>query len=201
MPKVSVQYEQQQKERIIQGAALAFAERGYRQTKIDDIASKLELSKGAIYIYFKSKEELFAAVYETYMTRRLTEIYQSYQPEDDVLVKLEKALDQFIAVLVSQDLILCRLWLEFYLEGPRVSAVCELASQLNESFYQAIYRLLAEGQESGKFRPDLDIASITSIILATCDGLMLRAMIRDKNSEPQAIRRAMWNTFYNLLKR
>lgn len=200
MPKVSIQYEHQQKERIIQGAALAFAERGYRQTKIDDIANKLELSKGAIYIYFKSKEELFAAVYETCMTHRLAEIYQSYSPEDDVLVKLEKVLDQFIAILVSQDLSLCRLWLEFYLEGPRVRAVCELASQLNERFYQTIYQLLSEGQKSGKFRSELDIASITSIILATCDGLILRAMVKDKYSEPQAIRQAMWNTFYTLLK-
>lgn len=200
MPKVSIQYEQQQKERIIQGAALAFAERGYRQTKIDDIANKLELSKGAIYIYFKSKEELFAAVYETCMTHRLAEIYQSYSPEDDVLVKLEKVLDQFIAILVSQDLSLCRLWLEFYLEGPRVGAVCELASQLNERFYQTIYQLLSEGQKNGKFRSELDIASITSIILATCDGLILRSMVKDKYSEPQAIRQAMWNTFYTLLK-
>lgn len=200
MPKVSVEYEQQQRERIIEGAALAFAERGYRQTTIDGIAEKLKLSKGAIYIYFKSKEEIFTAVYETFMERRLSQIYQAYRPDDTIMVKLEKVLDQFIEVLVNRDVIFCRLWLEFYLEGPRVPLICALATRLNERFFQTVYQLLAEGQKTGEFKPELDVASITLIILATCDGLLLQTIGRDNSIEPEAIRQAVWNTFYNLLK-
>jgi AcrR family transcriptional regulator len=200
MPKVSVEYEQQQREMLIEGAALAFAEKGYRETKIDDIGEKLKLSKGKIYLYFKSKEELFAAVFETFQERRLKEIREAYRPEDIPLVKIEKVLDQFVDLLVKQEVLLCRLWLEFYLEGPKLPAFEDLSQRMNEAFYQEVYKLLVEGQQNGDFKTGLDLHGITSIILATCDGLMLRAMVANKHSNPVALRQVMWDTFYNLLK-
>jgi len=62
MPRTTAAYEQAQRERIIQGAAIIFATHGYRQTTMDQIAQTLEMSKGALYIYFKTKEELFTGL-------------------------------------------------------------------------------------------------------------------------------------------
>src|SRR5689334_23027214 len=103
MPKVSLEYKQHQRERIIEGAAQAFAEQGYRQITIDVIAERLGLSKGAIYLYFKSKEELFVAIYTNQMERQLRSIRESYQPADRVMLKLEKVLDEFIKLLLNHD--------------------------------------------------------------------------------------------------
>lgn len=200
MPKVSLAYKQHQRERIIEGAALAFAEQGYRQITIDLIAERLGLSKGAIYLYFKSKEELFVAVYVNQMERQLQSIREACQSVDQVIVRLEKALDQFIQLLLKRDFVFCRLWLEFYLEAPRIPALLEQSNQVNRQFYQIIYDLLAEGQRNGEIKPGLDIASVTTVILATANGLLLDAIAGDPNNEPQAVRQAMWNTFYNLLK-
>jgi len=47
---------------IVSAAEELFFSRGIANTTMDEIAEKVELSKGAVYLYFKSKEELFAAI-------------------------------------------------------------------------------------------------------------------------------------------
>ncbi|MGB8778804.1 MAG: helix-turn-helix domain-containing protein, partial [Nitrososphaeraceae archaeon] len=45
-------------------AIIAFSKYGYDRTRMDDIADTAKLSKGTLYLYFKSKEELFYAISE-----------------------------------------------------------------------------------------------------------------------------------------
>jgi AcrR family transcriptional regulator len=62
MPKVVPEYKEDAKRRIIEAAMDVIAERGCDQMTIDDVAKKIGVTKGAVYWYFKSKEELVAAV-------------------------------------------------------------------------------------------------------------------------------------------
>ena len=55
--------EKQQRIELIMNSALeVFAEKGLKNATMDDVAAKAELSKGALYLYFKSKEHLFFAL-------------------------------------------------------------------------------------------------------------------------------------------
>jgi len=54
----------QRKTYIIDVAAELFAEQGYDNTTIDEIAEKAEFSKGSIYQYFSSKEEIYLTIYD-----------------------------------------------------------------------------------------------------------------------------------------
>lgn len=49
---------------ILSSAVPLFAEKGYDDTTIDDIAEKAEFGKGTIYNYFQSKEEIYWAIHE-----------------------------------------------------------------------------------------------------------------------------------------
>lgn len=53
---------QQRREEIIQAAENVFFTKGFDQSTMDDIAEEAELSKGTLYLYFKSKEDLHMAV-------------------------------------------------------------------------------------------------------------------------------------------
>lgn len=53
---------QQRREEIITAAEKVFFTRGFEDSTMDDIAGKAELSKGTLYLYFKSKEDLHMAV-------------------------------------------------------------------------------------------------------------------------------------------
>lgn len=47
---------------IIEAAFEAFAERGFAATRMEDIAARAGVTKGAVYFYFKTKESLFEAM-------------------------------------------------------------------------------------------------------------------------------------------
>jgi len=59
------------RERILEAAEDAFADTGYHETLVDDIAGRTSLSKGGFYFHFPSKEELFFAVIDR-LAGRLT---------------------------------------------------------------------------------------------------------------------------------
>ena len=56
----------------ITAAALeAFAEKGYSATRVTDVAKRAGVSKGLLYLYFKTKEELFKAVIKSFVSPRI----------------------------------------------------------------------------------------------------------------------------------
>jgi AcrR family transcriptional regulator len=56
---------------ITEAAFHAFAENGYEATRVDDVAKRAGVSKGLLYLYFKTKEELFKAVVKSFITPRI----------------------------------------------------------------------------------------------------------------------------------
>ncbi len=47
---------------LLEAALELFVERGFAATRLEDVASRAGVSKGTLYLYFESKEELFKAV-------------------------------------------------------------------------------------------------------------------------------------------
>lgn len=56
---------------ITEAAFLAFAENGYAATRVEEVARRAGVSKGLLYLYFKTKEELFKAVIKSVVIRRV----------------------------------------------------------------------------------------------------------------------------------
>ncbi len=62
MPRVLPEYKEQATQRILDAAQKVFSEKGYHEARMEDIAGKVGVSKRTLYLYFKNKEELFAAI-------------------------------------------------------------------------------------------------------------------------------------------
>jgi AcrR family transcriptional regulator len=58
MPKVLPEYLELRRQQILDAAAACFSRRGFHQTTMHDICGEAELSPGAVYRYFSSKEEI-----------------------------------------------------------------------------------------------------------------------------------------------
>jgi AcrR family transcriptional regulator len=56
---------------ITEAAFRVFAEKGYASARVDDVATRAGISKGLLYLYFKTKEELFKAVIKSVVIRRV----------------------------------------------------------------------------------------------------------------------------------
>lgn len=103
-------------EQITRAALAAFAEKGYAATRVTDVARRAGVSKGLLYLYFRTKEELFKAVIKSVVTPRID--------------ALNKAIDE------------TGLSAEAYLRGPFL----EFARELPKSPARVLVRLMiAEG--------------------------------------------------------
>ncbi|WP_457622263.1 TetR/AcrR family transcriptional regulator [Persephonella sp.] len=81
MPKAKKDIREKRKEEIIKAACKLFAEKGYYNTTIPDIAEVMGMSVGNLYNYFKSKEELAKFIMQ-YSSRLLGEEIKKINEED-----------------------------------------------------------------------------------------------------------------------
>lgn len=195
MPKVSIEYEQAQRERIIEGAAQSFADKGYRQTSIDEIARNLGISKGAIYIYFKSKEELFIAIFEDFLCQSRAALKSSFNADGPLQARLSKLLDTYLSTLFDVDPVRSRLLLQFWLESTQLPELQRLHLESKRADHDLLVKTLDYGKTTGEVRANINTNDVSEIILATCQGLILNNVTGCARLSRAEVRQAVWNTF------
>jgi AcrR family transcriptional regulator len=70
----------QRRREILDAARREFFERGFHTPTVDDVAARAEVSKGTIYLYFESKEEILAHLLLEGLELLLTEMETAYDP-------------------------------------------------------------------------------------------------------------------------
>jgi len=101
------QERQARRRRIQEAARTVFAERGYAGASIELIARAAQLSVGAIYLYFRSKEDLYTSLVEDTLTVFDVEMAQVREN-----VEVSRRLRETWNILVA--------WAEKDAEGPRI---------------------------------------------------------------------------------
>jgi AcrR family transcriptional regulator len=87
---------------LLEAAAQVFAQHGYRDASVDEIAERAGYSKGAIYFHFSSKEDLFFALFEERIDRPLREAIKLLEfapPEEDMAAVANR---QFVELVHGQ---------------------------------------------------------------------------------------------------
>ena len=71
-------------------AKAVFAERGYQQATLEEIAQRAGMSKATIYLYYKNKDDLFLHVVEDLVETAMTETVQAAEAPGTSLEKLAR---------------------------------------------------------------------------------------------------------------
>jgi AcrR family transcriptional regulator len=79
MPKVSLEYKELVRTRILESAHRVFSEKGYREATMDEIAEGVDLSKPALYRYYPSKEELFREIFRLFNQATAKALRESFK--------------------------------------------------------------------------------------------------------------------------
>jgi AcrR family transcriptional regulator len=77
-------------EEILEAALAVFGEKGYAGTRLDDVARRAGVSKGTLYLYFSSKEDLFQAMVQARVEEALSgmeELVRSWEGSSTDLLK------------------------------------------------------------------------------------------------------------------
>ena len=75
---------------ILDAAMKLFSERGFERTTVDEIATRANVGKGTIYLYFENKEQIFFAVLETGLLQINQIISENLSAKTDFLTRSDK---------------------------------------------------------------------------------------------------------------
>jgi AcrR family transcriptional regulator len=178
MPKISDERKTERRVQILEGARRAFAEHGYEGATVARLESAIGLSRGAIFNYFPSKEELFVelAVQDSV---RLSELW----------------VNQGLEAVVREVLELDPAWLGVYLELiRRVRTEPDFKRRVEERQQQLIpvnRARVVDAQRSGEFRDDIEAKELGAFVNLVLNGLALLRAQGDETPSPELVVRLL----------
>jgi AcrR family transcriptional regulator len=162
------------KNSILKAARKLFFERGFKSVTVDLIAAKAEVSKGSIYLYFDSKEEIYTQILISANIERHKEIENFARQEgtaSELLLKYAKVYVDFF--LENNELF--RILMTFMLHSENMNLTEEQNTQLihttNENI-RTISEILQKGVDAGEFSDRIDIRQGQNAIWGLLNGII-----------------------------
>jgi TetR/AcrR family transcriptional regulator, repressor for uid operon len=172
-PKVTSQYKTEIREKIVEAAIVTFSKHGYDRTKMDDIAETANLSKGTIYLYFKSKEELFYAISENNIKALKEQLSVLFTKSEDLISDSQKFYVNFRKASEQSD----KVFLESIAESSRNQRLQEMLYDQRMKVLDIVTEYLKLQIKKGFFRSDIDIDAVAIGLVSLYDGLSISKII------------------------
>lgn len=172
-PRVTDQYKTEVKEKIVQAAITTFSKYGYDKTRMDDIAKSANLGKGTLYLYFKSKEELFYAISENSIKELKEQLSKLFSKKEDLVHDAEKFYDQYRNLIHDSE----KVSFEMIAESSRNPKLRKALYEQRMKVYDIVIDYLRRQIEKGFFRKDMDVNAIASGLVALYDGLTISKLL------------------------
>lgn len=182
------------KEQIIFAAIKVMNRMGISSTRFEDIATEAEVSRGAIYHYFKNKNEILFAIHDQ-NKKKIHNVFDKHVKGDiDPIIGLKKGLLEIFTRFEEDDNF--RMVEELFLRIEFTSLIKE-DSELNQLFEKdkdeticKMLELVKRGQECGSFRKDIEAENLGYALISFYLGfttmwfMQLRQFsIKDKASD------------------
>jgi AcrR family transcriptional regulator len=178
MPRVIPEYKEKAKDRIVEAAFEVFSQKGYHDTTMDDVAEKLGVSKGALYQYFKSKEDLYRAILNSRF-HGLTDLMRSTAPGGGGFVETCQAFFDNL----TKDPSDLGLAFEIISEASRNPALAKVVRENHQETVEVIEKCLEDWKKEGSLRRDINMHRLTEGLVALYYGLMVSLAIGTEKQE------------------
>lgn len=171
---------QQRREQILNAAEIIFTSKGFDHATMDEVAEAAELSKGTLYLYFRSKEEIHYGITQRGIDRLHEEMIQRVDESKDAIENI---------------LIMARVFIDFLESDSSLAAsilffqACEIGSlnidqeEIRKNFMenspiQLLSNYITKGMEQGRIRDDLPVEMISHTLWSQLMGVI--QVIRNK---------------------
>ncbi|VVB69590.1 HTH-type transcriptional regulator BetI [uncultured archaeon] len=171
MPKVLPEYKEEAKKRIIAAGVEVMSEKGYSQTTMEDIAAHLGVSKGALYLYFKNKDDLIVESAKNMQSHlsQLRRMQMAESPTSDPLDVWIEILDNFLPF----DPKINTLYFELVAITERNPEINKISAKNLVEEIEMIEHEIASQQQKGLVRTDADPRTIAVAMISIFNGLRL----------------------------
>ncbi len=162
---------------IVRAAIEIFAEKGFHNTKIKDIAQMANVADGTVYLYFSTKDDLFIKAFDELISEKLLIMRELINKEDTYFEQLSKFFDYHVKLFTDEPYIArflsieLRQSTEFYKKYPDYQPIKRYLSFLQEIIEKAI----AEGSIR-----DVDPVTLSYIMFGTMDFVLTEWSTKDQ---------------------
>jgi AcrR family transcriptional regulator len=161
--------ETERRNQILRAARAVFIAKGFLAARVEDVAKRAGLSKGAVYFYYSSKRELLLALVQEEHENTYSFLDQAEKDRRPAAVKLldlgQKYLDYF-AGLKSPP----RFFMMMCEQAIRDEEIREEVQAVHQRFVDAVTRIIAQGIAEGTFR-DTDPIAVSQMLKSMIDGM------------------------------
>ena len=194
MPKVSEEHLEARRQQIVDAAVTCFARSGIHGTSLEDIREEADLSRGAVYHYFKSKDDIIEALRERSRGED-QEIFKNLVDPDDpgaTLLRLlgEGCLRNADGAGNTDARVALFLWAEALLN----ERVLKTQQSLFKPWETILPGLIRDAQASGQINRDLDPDAVFFVIKALAIGSSV-LMAWDEGVDLEGAKSAIYSLF------
>jgi len=171
---------------ILDAATKVFVRQGFQHARMDDIVEESGLSKGTLYWYFKSKEDIINAILRRLFTGDLEYLENLLQAEGTVSERLIQLTDHRITGLQRMSSLVPIIF-EFYAVAVHQQWVKQFINDYFQHFRTLLENLIQQGIDCGEFRK-VNARNTAISIASSYEGLTLHWMI-----DPQTVQLEILN--------
>lgn len=172
--------------RILAAASDVFAEHGFAKASVREVAGRAGISVGGIYLYFRTKEELYTGLMRSQMDEFLGRV-EKLRAEPP-LTAIKKLIDLYMEIAVTRTRMLSASIKEYDLEFKR---------PVREAFFlkqqSIVADILRHGMRDGSFR-SMDCDATALMVIVTLRGAILGYLTGDVR-RPNDYGRSLYELF------
>jgi AcrR family transcriptional regulator len=150
---------------ILQVAEQLFAEEGFDGTSVRDIAKKANINVAMISYYFGSKEKMLEALVLNRISDMKLQLKNLYNENIPPFAKVDKMVELYINRINKNRCIYQILHFEFSTKKRELNF--EAFTEMKKSNLETFKNIIKEGQDSGDFQQDINVALLPPVIMGT----------------------------------
>lgn len=139
-------------ERLVEVALRLFAEKGFESTSVQDVVSEAGVTKGAMYHYFDSKDDLLAAIYSRVLRLQMERLTAFVEQDGPVAERVFAAAADVVETTI-EHLDSTTVFFRSLHQLSREKA--EEVRRERRRYHDDFRGMVLEGQQSGVFREDI----------------------------------------------
>ncbi len=162
---------EERKAQIVEAAVAVFSRLGFERARMEDVARESGLSKGTLYLYYESKDELIGALLESVFDWGMRDLKNALASEGSASERLRK-LGGLMSGEIEKLYVLLPVWFEFYAVAARDEGVRRFMKSYFEEYREILAEIVHDGIQRGEFR-QVDVEEVTVTLVSLFEGVTL----------------------------
>lgn len=196
LKRLRVKYDKRKK--ILETALRIFADKGYHSTSVGEIARRSRISKGGLYFYFSSKEDLFLTLIDELGSSIIERIESKISELDSASEKLDTIFEEVLTLFTRYGSIARFILIESCVANPVIE---EERQKIIDRLESIVAECIREGQSAGQIREEIEPDIAASALAGAVYHLVISGLAKGNLDELYRRREALKDfLFGNLFK-